>query len=180
MALAGLAVWSVAGVLDVLGGRPRRFTGSRMLAAGSLPIPTTFLLDPVPALEPASWRLRVSGAVAAPAELSLEELTGLAASELTAVLDCTGGWASENTWRGVPMSAVLARVRPRDGARWVEVRSATGWRSGFPLDEARSTLLATAVDDRALPQANGAPCRLVAPTRRGLDWTKWVTEIIVS
>ena len=28
-----------------------------------------------------------------------------------------------------------------------------------------------------LPVANGAPCRLVVPSRRGVDWVKWVTEI---
>ena len=31
-----------------------------------------------------------------------------------------------------------------------------------------------------LPHANGAPCRLVAPDRRGLEWVKWVTEVEVA
>jgi DMSO/TMAO reductase YedYZ molybdopterin-dependent catalytic subunit len=31
----------------------------------------------------------------------------------------------------------------------------------------------------SLPAANGAPCRLVVPGRRGLDWVKWVSEIQV-
>jgi DMSO/TMAO reductase YedYZ molybdopterin-dependent catalytic subunit len=41
-------------------------------------------------------------------------------------------------------------------------------------------MLATAVAGADLPAANGAPCRLVVPNRRGLDWVKWVEEIIVA
>jgi len=45
------------------------------------------------------------------------------------------------------------------------------------LDEA---LLATHVAGESLPAVNGAPLRLVAPRRRGLDWIKWVTLIEVG
>jgi DMSO/TMAO reductase YedYZ molybdopterin-dependent catalytic subunit len=38
------------------------------------------------------------------------------------------------------------------------------------LEEARGTLLATGVAGTDLPAGNGAPCRLVVPNRRGLDW----------
>jgi DMSO/TMAO reductase YedYZ molybdopterin-dependent catalytic subunit len=31
-----------------------------------------------------------------------------------------------------------------------------------------------------LPAGNGAPLRLVAPDRRGLDWVKWVDRIEVG
>lgn len=41
-------------------------------------------------------------------------------------------------------------------------------------------LLATHLAGGELPAANGWPCRLVAPDRRGLDWIKWVTEIQVG
>ena len=61
------------------------------------------------------------------------------------------------------------------------VRSASGWFARLPLDEARGqALLATAVSGQRLPHANGAPCRLVAPDRRGLEWVKWVTEVEVA
>ena len=65
------------------------------------------------------------------------------------------------------------------GASAVVVRSATGWTSSLPIDEARGCLLATGVAESPLPSGNGAPCRLVVPTRRGLDWVKWITEIEV-
>jgi DMSO/TMAO reductase YedYZ molybdopterin-dependent catalytic subunit len=49
--------------------------------------------------------------------------------------------------------------------------------SPHELDDA---LLATHVARRPLPPANGAPVRLVAPQRRGLDWIKWVDRIEVG
>jgi DMSO/TMAO reductase YedYZ molybdopterin-dependent catalytic subunit len=50
----------------------------------------------------------------------------------------------------------------------------------LPLEEASRALLATGVAGQPLPLANGAPCRLVAPDRRGLEWVKWVTRVEVA
>ncbi len=48
------------------------------------------------------------------------------------------------------------------------------------MEDARHAFLATGVGGVDLPPGNGAPCRLVMPDRRGLDWVKWVSEIRVS
>jgi DMSO/TMAO reductase YedYZ molybdopterin-dependent catalytic subunit len=45
--------------------------------------------------------------------------------------------------------------------------------------ELDGALLATHVAGEPLPDDNGAPLRLVAPQRRGLDWIKWVDAIDV-
>ena len=55
--------------------------------------------------------------------------------------------------------------------------SVTGWTATLTMDEARRAFLATGVAGVDLPAGNGAPCRLVVPDHRGLDWVKWVTEI---
>jgi DMSO/TMAO reductase YedYZ molybdopterin-dependent catalytic subunit len=55
----------------------------------------------------------------------------------------------------------------------------TGWYAELPVHEAREALLATSVADAPLPHGNGAPCRLVAPDRRGLEWVKWVGQVEV-
>jgi DMSO/TMAO reductase YedYZ molybdopterin-dependent catalytic subunit len=99
---------------------------------------------------------------------------------VTAVLDCTSGWFIETGWRGVPVGSLLAAAGPRAAARRVIVRSTTGWSAELPIDEARACLLATSVAGGQLPAGNGAPLRLVAPDRRGLDWVKWVDRIEVA
>jgi DMSO/TMAO reductase YedYZ molybdopterin-dependent catalytic subunit len=179
LAFSGAAVWGAAEVLDRLSAVPRRFTGSRWLPVGVIPPPTTFFGEPTPPVDQAAWRLSVVGAVDRPLELSVDELNALGTSDMTAVLDCTGGWAMETTWHGVPMPVLLAAAGVRSEAVALEIRSVTGWGASMSLDEGEGTLLATRVAGGALPIDNGAPCRLVVPNRRGLDWVKWVAEVRV-
>jgi hypothetical protein len=176
----GAAVWLGANLLEQVAGGTRRFTGSRWLPDGHVPPPTTFFGEGAPRAGPDAWRIRVTGAVRVPQDLSFAELTAIGEVERDEVLDCTSGWALRTTWRGVPLDALLALAAPTDQARRVTVRSATGWYAVLPLDEARLALLATGVAGRPLPVANGAPCRLVAPDRRGLEWVKWVNQLEVS
>lgn len=180
LAVSGLAVWGVAETLDRLAPQPRRFTGSRWLPDGGIPPPTTFFGEGVPHVDAASWRLRVSGRVDRQLELSLADLRALGQVDQDHVLDCTGGWALRTTWSGVPMSAVLSAAGASNAATTVDVKSVTGWGARLSLDEARATFLATGVAGGDLPAPNGAPCRLVVPNRRGLDWVKWVDQIVVD
>jgi DMSO/TMAO reductase YedYZ molybdopterin-dependent catalytic subunit len=94
-----------------------------------------------------------------------------------AVLDCTGGWYSEQEWRGTRLDALLGPVPA--AARSVEVVSVTGYRRRFPIASARRLLLATSVAGEPLSAGHGAPLRLVAPGRRGFWWVKWVAEVRV-
>jgi DMSO/TMAO reductase YedYZ molybdopterin-dependent catalytic subunit len=171
LALAGVAAFGVAGWLDRAMGGLRRFTGSRWLPAGGIPPPTTFYGEGAPAIDPEAWRLTIGSRV-----LDLPALRALGEVDRTAVLDCTSGWALETVWRGVPLSAVIAI--PVSGS--VRVRSITGWSTVLTASEARDALLATGVAGGPLPVDNGAPCRLVVPGRRGLDWVKWVDEVSLA
>jgi DMSO/TMAO reductase YedYZ molybdopterin-dependent catalytic subunit len=126
------------------------------------------------------WRLHVTGRVKAPLELTLEQLAALGMSTQTAVLDCTSGWAMRTDWQGTPLRRVLAAARADPEADHVRVRSVTGWMVRLQRSELDTALLATHVAGRPLPAANGAPLRLVAPERRGLDWIKWIDTIEVA
>lgn len=172
-----VALWLGANALERLLGTARRFTGSRWLPRGGVPPTTTFFGEPAPAIDLAAWRLRVSGLVERPTSYTLEELRRLGESDVIAVLDCTGGWAHETDWRGVPTGVLIDAAGPSPSARKVEIRSTTGWTARFTMADARRTLLATGVAGGDLPHANGAPVRLVVPERRGLDWVKWVEEV---
>jgi hypothetical protein len=174
------ATFAGAELLDRWRGGERRFTGSRWLTAGALPPSTTFFGEPTPEVDVDRWRLLVTGRVALPGEFALAGLRALGERDVRATLDCTSGWAFDATWRGVPLAWVLRVVGVSRQATTVEVRSVTGWTSSFPIPEVPGLLLATGVEGRSLPAGNGAPCRLVASGRRGLDWVKWIAEVRVS
>jgi hypothetical protein len=178
LTLASLAIFGAAQLADRLTGGIRRFTGSRWLAPG-VPPPTTFYGEAGPDLDPVAWRLRVHGDVVRGTTFSLDDLRALGEVDQTTVLDCTSGWAMAADWRGVPLRAVLEAAGASTGARSVLVRSATGWATSLRRADVDGVLLATGVAGAPLPAGNGAPCRLVVPDRRGLDWVKWVVEVEV-
>lgn len=179
VAALGIVAWGAANLLDRVTGGARRFSGSRWLPDGGVPPPTTFYGEGTPAIDLSAWRVRVNGRVATPLELGLSELADLGAVERDAVLDCTSGWVLRTGWRGVPLSIVLDAAGAGDDVTFVIVRSSTGWMVPLERDDLVDALLATHVAGAPLPAGNGAPLRLVAPRRRGLDWVKWVVEIEV-
>ena len=175
----GAVAWGTANLADRLLGGVRRFTGSRWLPVGGVPPPTAFYGEGTPAIELDAWRVRVSGRVATPLSLDRAALAGLGETERDAVLDCTSGWALRTRWRGVPLRRVLAAAGADPDASFVNIRSVTGWMVPLERADLDDALLATHVAGALLPAGNGAPLRLVAPRRRGLDWVKWITEIEV-
>jgi DMSO/TMAO reductase YedYZ molybdopterin-dependent catalytic subunit len=162
-----------------LGGARRRFTGSyaaSSLAGNDFPV-TSWVADRPRPLDAGAYRLAVRGAVDRPGTLSLSDLQR--GDELTATLDCTGGFASTQRWRGVRLGRLLDEAGIRDDGAHVRVVSHTGYRWGFALADARDLLLATHVGEEPLSHGHGGPCRLVVPGHRGFQWVKWVTRVEV-
>ncbi len=177
-----VAVLLVGGAttLDTLRGGVRRFTGSRWLPTGPPGVPTTFLGEPVPVIDAAAWRLRIAGRVDRAVDYDLAALAALGTTDVTAVLDCTAGWAIEATWTGVPLRAVLAHAGAAGDAARIDVVSVTGWRTSLSAAAIERCLLAWAEGGRAIATEHGAPLRLVAPDHRGLEWVKWIDRIEVG
>jgi DMSO/TMAO reductase YedYZ molybdopterin-dependent catalytic subunit len=180
LAAAGVAAFVAAALVERIRGGERRFTGSRLLPRGGVPPTTTFFGEGVPAIDAATWRLAVTGRVSRPRDYDLASLAGLGTRDLPAILDCTSGWALDTDWHGTPVATILDAAAVDPAANSVEIRAVTGWSTTMSLADARRCLLATHVAGAPLPAANGAPARLVAPDRRGLEWVKWVGEIRVA
>jgi DMSO/TMAO reductase YedYZ molybdopterin-dependent catalytic subunit len=162
-----------------LAGARRRFTGS--YAAGSFAaneFPTTsWVADRPRPLDAAAYRLEVRGAIERPRAFAAGDLDR--GDELVATLDCTGGFASTQRWRGVRLGTLLDEAGLGGDGAHVRVVSHTGYRWSFALADAGELLLATHVGDEPLTHGHGAPCRLVVPGHRGFQWVKWVTHVEV-
>lgn len=185
LAAAGIAAGSVVAwrtqrpieALFGLRGARRRFTGSYesgSFAANAFPT-TSWVADNPRPIQLDSYRLRVGGLVDHELALALTELA--ARDELTAALDCTGGFYSVQRWRGIRLDRLVDRAAAQTSAHHLSVVSVTGYRWGFARQDAHRLLLATHVGDEPLSHEHGAPVRLVVPGARGFQWVKWVERI---
>jgi len=173
----GYAASELAVRVTGLPGAGRRFTGSYEIGSFEpdlMPV-SSWLLDAIPEVDPAAWRLRVvtAGGIR---EWTYEELLRFD-DRRRAVLDCTGGFWSEQDWSGVRLSRLVPDAA---GGASVRVVSHTGYDRRFPVGELPGLLLATRLGDQALSPDHGYPVRLVAPDRRGFWWVKWVRSIEVD
>jgi DMSO/TMAO reductase YedYZ molybdopterin-dependent catalytic subunit len=163
-----------------LPGATQRFTGSRESGsyAGNVFPTSSWVADQPRPLDAQTWRLSLVGAVTMPRDFSYDELVS-AGDTLEATLDCTGGFFSTQHWRGIRVGRLLDHAVLDTNAHYVSFISVTSYRWSLPLEEARTVLLATHIDEEPLSHEHGFPLRLVAPGRRGFEWVKWITRVEV-
>ncbi|HZV77697.1 MAG TPA: molybdopterin-dependent oxidoreductase [Candidatus Babeliales bacterium] len=132
-----------------------------------------------------SYRLIVDGAVERPGAFTLAQLERLPQRTQITRHDCVEGWSAIGKWSGVPLSAVLDAVAPRDDARYVVFRCMDNDGAGnlyyesLDLHQARhpQTLLALRLNDAPLDPDHGAPVRLRIPLQLGYKSAKWIARI---
>ena len=140
----------------------------------------------------AQFRLMVDGLVAAPMSFSLADLTAMPARTQITRHDCVEGWSAIGGWTGVPLSSLLRKVGLRPEAKYVVfhcaddlARSADGedrYYESIDLVDAfhPQTILAYAMNGRALPVAHGAPLRLRVERQLGYKQAKYVLRVQAS
>lgn len=143
----------------------------------------------VPRLDAQQHRVRITGMVDNPYELSFDELLALADTEADVTLACVsnevgGQLIGTARWLGVPLAAVLDRAGVHADADQIVGRAVDGWTSGFPVEAAydgRPALVAIGMNGEPLPARHGFPVRLVISGLYGyVSDTKWLTEIEVT
>jgi len=143
------------------------------------------------------WTLDASGFLAQPAVLKLDDLTRLSKNMGPHLFECSGnanpsnfGLMSVAQWEGIPLTEVVARLKPTKDASAVLVsgydhigqvsqRSIVGASWIFPLAslEQLEAFLAIRMNGEPVPADHGKPVRLVVPGWYGCTWIKWVNEI---
>lgn len=126
------------------------------------------------------WRLGINGEVENPLTLEFSDLMGL--KQITRICDvhCVTRWTLlDSRWHGIAMKTIMELVRVKKGACFVIFEAAGGYTSSIPLDEAYkdNVLLAHGFFDQPLPQAHGAPLRVLVPDRYFYKSVKWLQRI---
>jgi DMSO/TMAO reductase YedYZ molybdopterin-dependent catalytic subunit len=147
---------------------------------------TTDVTFRAPRVEPRCWRLRVTGMVDRPLELSLADLLDLGPVELDATLVCVhnpvgGPRIGTGRWYGVPVRRLLDLAGVHPDAEQLVARAVDGFTAGVPVGRIAGpadALVALGMNGRPLEVGNGFPARLLTPGLWGADAnTKWLAEL---
>ena len=159
-----------------------------------------------PQIDGASFRLKISGLVDRPKELSLDELRDLGEIELVAGFECSGnsaramqGSVSNARWSGVPLQNILNDVGVEDSARVVvffgtdsgteevefrgrkyEVEQHYGRSISIENAMSPEPFVATGMNGGPLTVHQGFPLRLIMPGWYGAPNVKWLANVHVQ
>ena len=128
----------------------------------------------------AKYRLKVNGDVPNPIELKLEDLYAQSRVQKVIKIQCDEGWEANVRWEGIPISSLISRAGGSlQNIAHVTITGVTGYSRILNSDEIRNPdfMIAIMAGGTPLTVDHGYPARLVAPTRPGLDWVKYVTSI---
>ena len=158
-----------------------------------------------PVIDPATFRLKVSGLVERPKAFSLDELRKMRSAEMVFGFECSGnrrplqGLSGNGRWTGVPLRSVLqqAGVKPQarefvffgadHGPEEVEFRGQINkvelqFGRSLTREKALSAdpFLAWALNGEPLTRHQGSPLRLIVPGWYGVANVKWLSQIHIQ
>lgn len=141
-------------------------------------------LDGTRQLDRDTYRLVVDGLVANPLSLSYADLQGYEQQSWLMDLDCVEGWSFTAKWTGPSLVDVLEDAQV-DTSGLIAIFYTDDVSAGYTSLELdyileNDILLALKINDVTLPPERGFPFQVVAKSKYGYKWAKWVTRIEIS
>jgi DMSO/TMAO reductase YedYZ molybdopterin-dependent catalytic subunit len=150
----------------------------------------------IPTVDVNAWRLQVGGLVERELTFSIRELESMPQVEVTSVIECAGNGAGVGAvgcaaWGGVRLGELLRACGLKRGAKFVAITGAdrgrepdsgeVQYKRALALEDALGarTLVALRAGGEPLSMEHGAPARIIAAGRYGMDSVKWIESIRV-
>lgn len=130
-----------------------------------------------------AYTLAISGLVANPTEYTYNEvINGYDNYQKVVTLDCVEGWGVTLLWEGVLVREIVDNAQPTDQAKVIIFHAEDGYTTSFPVEYIidNDILMAHKMNDVVIPPERGFPFQLVAESKWGYKWIKWITEIEFS
>ncbi len=130
-----------------------------------------------------TYSLTIKGLVNESKEYTYDEvISGFQNYQKVVTLYCVEGWSVKILWEGFLLKDLLNEVRINPGAVAVIFYAYDGYSTALPLDYLldNDILIAYKMNNVTLPAERGFPFQLVAESKYGYKWIKWITEIEVS
>jgi DMSO/TMAO reductase YedYZ molybdopterin-dependent catalytic subunit len=129
-----------------------------------------------------TYRLKISGLVAKELSLTYDEVLAKDKYTRLITLHCTEGWSAQVLWEGVLLEDLIKMANPNLSVNTVIFHASDGYTTSLPYSDIKNTqmILAFNANGIALPPELGYPFIVVAESKYGYKWARWVTEIELS
>jgi len=130
-----------------------------------------------------TYRLTITGLANKTVEYSYADvINGFQKYQKVVTLHCVEGWSVKILWEGFLVKDLLEEVGINPQAVVVIFRAYDGYSTSLPLDYIldNDILIAYKMNGLVLPPERGFPFQLVAESKYGYKWIKWITEIELS
>jgi DMSO/TMAO reductase YedYZ molybdopterin-dependent catalytic subunit len=139
-------------------------------------------IEEVKPVDPAGWKLELSGLVSDKRPWTVEDLYGLPEQELIIRHICVEGWDYIGQWSGPNLRMFLERIGADLSAKYIAFRCADGYTESIDMPTALhpQTILATKYAKEPITDPFGFPLRLRTSTKLGFKNPKWITAMEVT
>ena len=130
-----------------------------------------------------TYKLNVTGLVNNELEYTYDEVIGNYQSYKKVVtLNCVEGWRVNILWEGVLVKDLIADAGVDPSANTVIFYAYDGYSTSLPLDYIidNNIMIAYKMNNVTMPPERGYPFELVAESKWGYKWIKWITTIELS
>ncbi len=129
------------------------------------------------------YELKVIGQIKNPTSYSYEEVIDKYPSyQKVVTLNCVEGWSATILWEGFLVKDLLEDAGLLPEAKVVIFHAYDGYTTSLPIDYLleNDIMIAYKMNEVTLPPERGFPFQLVAESKWGYKWIKWITQINVS
>ena len=130
-----------------------------------------------------TYRLEVSGLAGNPGSYTYDQIVDSHQHyQKVVTLNCVEGWSVNILWEGVRVQDLIDEAQPSPDARVVIFHAADGYTTSLPIEYFRDKdiIMAYKMNDVTIPPERGFPFMLVAESKWGYKWAKWITGIELS
>jgi len=130
-----------------------------------------------------TYRLTITGLVNKTLQYTYNDIVNAHQKyQKVVTLHCVKGWTAKILWEGILIRVLILEAGNKSEAKVLIFTASDGYTTSLPLDYffSNDILLAYKMNGLTIPPEKGFPFQLVAESKYGYKWIKWITKIELS